>query len=128
MPFPPHIARILDDYRVPADTKAALFDLYVSMGDEVLEVFSDVAEGVASASLLTPEDTAILDLESPTIAGHTCKVVKAAGFLAGRVAGWAWPVFAATDRQAAVIATALLLLGLGVSMYAGARDSPTATA
>jgi diacylglycerol O-acyltransferase / wax synthase len=25
--------------------------------------------------LLTPEDTAILDLESPTIAGHTCKVV-----------------------------------------------------
>src|SRR5207237_1638232 len=46
----------------------------------------------------------------------------------GRVAGWAWPVFAATDRQAAVIATALLLLGLGVSMYAGARDSPTATA
>ncbi len=24
---------------------------------------------------LTPEDIAILDLESPTIAGHTCKVV-----------------------------------------------------
>jgi hypothetical protein len=24
---------------------------------------------------LTPEDLAILDLESPTIAGHTCKVV-----------------------------------------------------
>src|SRR5438552_14662054 len=57
MPFPEHIARVLDEYRVPADTKAALFDLYVAMGDEVLEVFSDVAEGVASASLLTPEDT-----------------------------------------------------------------------
>src|SRR5437764_12155540 len=57
MPFPEHIARVLDEYRVPADTKAALFDLYVAMGDEVFEVFSDVAEGVASPSLLTPEDT-----------------------------------------------------------------------
>src|SRR5437763_11422408 len=57
MPFPAHIARVLDDFRVPADTKAALFDLYVSMGDEVLEVFSDVAEGIASPSLLTPDDT-----------------------------------------------------------------------
>jgi len=56
MPFPPHIARVLDDYRVPADTKAALFDLYVSMGDEVLDVFSEVADG-AVASMLTPDDT-----------------------------------------------------------------------
>ena len=56
MPFPLHIARVLDDYRVPADTKAALFDLYVSMGDEVLEVFSEVADG-AVASMLTPDDT-----------------------------------------------------------------------
>ena len=46
----------------------------------------------------------------------------------GQAAGWAWPVFAATDRQATVIAAALLLLGLGVSIYAGARDSPTETA
>jgi hypothetical protein len=60
MPFPDHIARVLDEYRVPADTKAALFDLYVAMGDEVLEVFSDVAEGIASASLLTPEDTLMI--------------------------------------------------------------------
>jgi hypothetical protein len=57
VPFPEHIARVLDEYRVPADTKAALFDLYVSMGDEVLDVFSDVSERVASPSLLTPEDT-----------------------------------------------------------------------
>ena len=56
MPFPAHIARVLDDYRVPADTKAALFDLYVSMGDEVLEVFSEIAEGVV-ASKLQPDDT-----------------------------------------------------------------------
>ena len=57
MPFPEHIARVLDDYRVPADTKASLFDLYVSMGEEVLEVFSEIAEGVASAAMLRPEDT-----------------------------------------------------------------------
>jgi hypothetical protein len=57
MPFPSHIEQILNAYGVRADTKAALYDLYVSMGDEVLEVFADVAEGVASASLLEPEDT-----------------------------------------------------------------------
>ena len=56
MPFPSHIASVLDHYRVPADTKAALYDLYVSMGDEVLEVFSEVAEGVV-ASKLSPDDT-----------------------------------------------------------------------
>ena len=56
MPFPAHIARVLDDYRVPADTKAALFDLYVSMGEEVLEVFSEIADG-AVVSMLTPDDT-----------------------------------------------------------------------
>lgn len=55
--FPPHIARVLEDFGVPADTKAALYDLYVSMGDEVLEVFSDIAEAVASPTHLRPEDT-----------------------------------------------------------------------
>lgn len=57
MGFPEHIARILDAYGVAADTKAALFDLYVTLGDEVLEVFADLAENVASASMLRPEDT-----------------------------------------------------------------------
>jgi hypothetical protein len=55
--FPEHIDRIFDAYGVPADTKAALFDLYISLGDEVLDVFSDIAERVASPSLLRPEDT-----------------------------------------------------------------------
>ena len=54
MPFPPHIERIFEAYRVPADTKGALYDLYVSMGDEVLEVFSDIAES-ADPSTLRPE-------------------------------------------------------------------------
>ena len=57
MPFPAHIEQILNAYGVRADTKAALYDLYVSMGDEVLEVFADLAETVPSASMLEPEDT-----------------------------------------------------------------------
>jgi hypothetical protein len=57
MPFPDHIDRILNAYGVPADTKSALYDLYVAMGDEVLEVFADLAESAASATMLRPEDT-----------------------------------------------------------------------
>jgi len=56
MPFPPHIERVLDHYGITPDTKAALYDLYLSMGDEVLEVFADAAEGTA-VSTLTPDDT-----------------------------------------------------------------------
>ena len=43
MPVPEHIERVFDAFRVRADTKAALFDLYLSMGADVLEVFSDIA-------------------------------------------------------------------------------------
>lgn len=57
MPFPEHLAQILDAYGVAADTKAALYDLYVSMGPEVLEVFGDIAEGAATVPELRPEDT-----------------------------------------------------------------------
>jgi len=57
MPFPEHIERVLSAYGVAAATKAALFDLYVSMGDEVLEVFADIAERSSSTASLTPEDT-----------------------------------------------------------------------
>ncbi|HEX2122689.1 MAG TPA: hypothetical protein VHL59_13705, partial [Thermoanaerobaculia bacterium] len=57
MAFPQHIERVLTTYGVRPDTKAALYDLYVSLGDAVLEVFSDIAEGVASVSSLRPEDT-----------------------------------------------------------------------
>ncbi len=60
MPFPDHIERVLDAYRVPAATKAALYDLYLSMGDEVLEVFADLADGVTSATMLSPDDTLLI--------------------------------------------------------------------
>jgi hypothetical protein len=57
MPFPDHIETILTAYRVAGDTKAALYDLYLSLGDEVLEVFGDIAEMSASVASLRPEDT-----------------------------------------------------------------------
>lgn len=60
MPFPEHIDRVLNAYRVPAETKAALYDLYLSLGDEVLEVFADLAEGVTSATMLSPDDTLLI--------------------------------------------------------------------
>lgn len=60
MPFPEHIERVLDAYRVPADTKSALYDLYLALGDEVLEVFADLADGVTSATMLSPDDTLLI--------------------------------------------------------------------
>lgn len=57
MSFPAHIARVLDAYGIRADTKAALYDLYLSLGDEVLDVFADIAEGAASVAMLEPDDT-----------------------------------------------------------------------
>ena len=60
MPFPAHIDHVLLQFGIPADTKAALYDLYLALGDEVLEVFSDLAEDVASPTMLRPEDTAAI--------------------------------------------------------------------
>ncbi|MEA2465670.1 MAG: hypothetical protein QOJ98_3417 [Acidobacteriota bacterium] len=60
MSFPPHIERVLTAYGIRADTKAALYDLYLSLGGEVLEVFADVADGVTAATMLEPDDTLML--------------------------------------------------------------------
>lgn len=57
MSFPSHINRVLDAYGIRADTKAALYDLYLALGDEVLEVFADESDAVTAASMLEPEDT-----------------------------------------------------------------------
>jgi len=59
MPFPPHIARIFEAFRVPADTKAVLYDLYVSLGDEALEVFGDIVDTI-DPSTLRPEHCAAI--------------------------------------------------------------------
>ena len=55
--FPTHIEYVFTQYGVAADTKAALYELYVAMGDEVLEVFGEIAERFGSVAELTPEDT-----------------------------------------------------------------------
>lgn len=57
MPFPEHIEAVLAAFGIAPDTKAALYDLYISMGGEVLEVFAELSESVASPSELRPEDT-----------------------------------------------------------------------
>jgi len=62
VPFPDHIERIFETFRVPADTKAALYDLYVSLGHEALEVFGDIAES-ADPSALRPEHCAAIRTE-----------------------------------------------------------------
>ena len=58
MSFPEHIDRLFDAFGVPPDTKQAVYDLYVSMGEEALDVFGDIAERVDSPAALRPEDTA----------------------------------------------------------------------
>jgi hypothetical protein len=57
MPFPEHIEAVFAAFGIAPDTKAALYDLYVSMGSEVLDVFAELSEQVATPSLLKPEDT-----------------------------------------------------------------------
>lgn len=63
MPFPSHIEQVLTAYGVRTDTKAALYELYLSLGGEVLEVFADLAEGVTSATTLEPDDTLTIRAE-----------------------------------------------------------------
>ena len=58
MPFPDHIDRIFEAFGIAGDTKQAVYDLYVSMGEEALEVFGEIAEGVESPAALRPEDAA----------------------------------------------------------------------
>ncbi len=53
--FPEHIERVFEAFGVPADTKNAVYDLYVSMGEEALEVFGEIAETVDSPANLRPE-------------------------------------------------------------------------
>jgi hypothetical protein len=53
--FPEHIERVFDAFGVPPDTKAAVYDLYVAMGEEVLEVFGEIAETIESPGDLRPE-------------------------------------------------------------------------
>ena len=60
MQFPPHIARVLDQYGISAATKAALLDAYLQMGQHSLEAFSDLCEEFPTPSAIEPADLARL--------------------------------------------------------------------
>jgi hypothetical protein len=55
--FPEHIERVFEAFGVPPDTKNAVYELYVAMGEEALEVFGEIAESVPSPADLRPEHT-----------------------------------------------------------------------
>jgi len=54
--FPPHLAQVLDSFGVRPDTKSILYDLYISLGNDVLEVFAELASEAESPAALSPED------------------------------------------------------------------------
>src|SRR6266511_2663612 len=58
MSFPEHIARVFDAFGIAADTRSVLYDLYVAMGDEALEVFGEIAESFDVPETLRPEHCA----------------------------------------------------------------------
>ncbi|MBW3671616.1 MAG: hypothetical protein KY432_08090 [Acidobacteria bacterium] len=59
--FPEHIERVLNHFGVSSETKSALHQLYLSMGDEVLEAFADLAaEAGGKVAEIPPEDLASL--------------------------------------------------------------------
>ena len=135
MPFPEHISQVLDHFQIRADTKAALYDLYVSMGEDVLEAFADIAEGITAASTLTPEDT--LAIRSVVVerylrrnhprwvAGEpTASLWRPAG-LEGRVSGVAVPLGGFPEGAARVVGEGQSLpdgfLMMGRNAHSGGR-------
>lgn len=113
MPFPPHIDRIFEAYRVPADTKAVLYDLYVSMGDEALQVFGDIADSIDDPATLRPEHCAAirtrlveryLTRNHPEwIEGKPTPSFYRPRLLEGRASGIAIPLGELPERAAAML-------------------------
>jgi hypothetical protein len=113
MPFPPHIDRIFEAYRIPADTKAVLYDLYVSMGDEALQVFGDIADSVDDPSTLRPEHCAAIRSElveryltrnhPAWIEGKPTPSFYRPRLLEGRASGIAIPLGRFPERGAAML-------------------------
>lgn len=66
MSFPPHIARVLEQYGIASDTKAALLDFYLQLGPRSLEVFSDLCERFPSPGAIRPEDLAGMRAQAVT--------------------------------------------------------------
>lgn len=60
MDFPAHIEQLLDRFGVKPATKAALYELYASLGNPVLEAFAELSESVPSVALIEPDAIAQL--------------------------------------------------------------------
>lgn len=113
MSFPPHIAAVLDRYGVKADTKAALYDLYASLGSDVLEVFADLAD-TREVSELEPE--AVTPIRAAVIEryvrknhprwfeGHSTPSLWHPRVLEGRVAGLITPLGVLSDAPTSDLA------------------------
>lgn len=56
--FPPHVAEVLNRFGIAPDTKAVLYELYVAMGNQVLEQFADLCADVPSPATVRPEELA----------------------------------------------------------------------
>lgn len=126
MAFPDHIAAVLDAWLIAADTKAALYDLYVSLGNDALEIFADIAEGVVDPATLRPEDTEriratvierfVRKHHPEWMEGRPTPSLWRPRLLQGRAAGLAIPLGtigadAETDFSRSVTATAKAVLG-----------------
>lgn len=102
MAFPPHIATLLDVYGVQPATKAALYDLFVMLGSEVLEEFATVVERGVAPSAVTPEDLTPLRASIVSrfvqknhprwAAGKATESLWHPRILEGRAAGMAMPL------------------------------------
>lgn len=113
MPFPEHIDRIFEAFCVPAETKAVLYDLYVSMGDEVLEVFGDIAESVDDPSTLGPQHCTTIRTQlvqrylmrnhSEWIDGNPTPSFYRPRLLEGRAAGVAIPLGGVPAKAASML-------------------------
>jgi hypothetical protein len=113
MPFPTHIERIFEAFRIAPDTKAALYDLYVSMGEEALHVFGDIAESVDDPSTLRPEQCAAIRDELVAryltrnhpewLAGRPTPSFYRPRLLEGRASGVAIPLGEISSRAAAML-------------------------
>lgn len=113
MPFPDHIERIFETFGIRPETKAALFDLFISMGDEVLEVFGDIAESVADPTMMQPEDCAtirhrlveryLIRNHPKWIEGKPTPSFYRPRLLEGRAAGVAIPIGDVPSNAAAIL-------------------------
>lgn len=99
MDFPEHIESVLVSAGMKPATKAALYDLYASLGSAVLEKLADVADDFEAISEIEPEDVQRLKkrvIEDYVIANH-------ARWLAGKATPSLWHPRALEGRASGLL-------------------------